>query len=131
LQGGGASGAMFVAALAEAREVLGERREAVAMRVEGDVCVDPPASAPAEQDATAYLPGSDDPARARRLAWFELLRRVWPEDGLRCGRGGGAMRVAAVIEDPGVIERIFKHVGLWQRRPPRGRRLVLDPTACA
>jgi hypothetical protein len=92
--------------------------------------VDPPPE-PAEPEATDYLAGPDDPARARRLAWSDLFRRVWREDILRCGRYGGAMRLVAVIEDPAVIERILKHLGLWQRGPPRDRRLVLDPTACA
>jgi hypothetical protein len=37
------------------------------------------------------------------------------------------MRVLAVIEDPAVIEKILTHLGLWQRGPPRGRHVVVDP----
>jgi hypothetical protein len=85
----------------------------------------------AEQDATDYLPGPDDPARARRLTWSDLLRRVWQEDVLVCPRCGGAMRLVAVIQDPPVIEKILRHLGLWRRGPPPGRRVVLDPTTFA
>jgi hypothetical protein len=82
-----------------------------------------------EHDATpdADLVGPDDPARARRLSWASLFRRVWREDVLVCSRCGGELRLVAVIEDPAVIERILKHVGLWKRGPPRERRVVLDP----
>jgi len=37
------------------------------------------------------------------------------------------MRLVAVIEEPAVIERILKHLGLWQRGPPRSR-LVVEPS---
>ena len=73
------------------------------------------------------LVGPDDPERARRLAWSDLLRRVWDEDVLRCSRCGGEMRLIAVIEDPAVIEKILSHLGLWQRGPPRSRHVVVEP----
>jgi hypothetical protein len=93
--------------------------------------VDPPAQAPAERDATAYLPGPDDPARARRLAWSELLRRVWREDVLCCAKCGAAMRLVAVVQEPAVCEKILRHLGLWQRGPPRQRRVVFAPPTLA
>ena len=74
-----------------------------------------------------YLSGPDDPGRARRLAWADLLRRVFAEDVLVCSKCGGEMRLVAVIEDPAVIEKILRHVGLWQRGPPRGRHVVVEP----
>jgi hypothetical protein len=79
------------------------------------------------ESASEYLPGPDDPGRARRLAWSELFRRVWREDILRCGRCGGDMRLIAVITEPAVCERIMRHAGLWQRGPPRGRHVVVEP----
>ena len=36
------------------------------------------------------------------------------------------MRLLAVIEAPAVIEKILKHLGLWQRGPPPGRHLVVE-----
>ena len=39
------------------------------------------------------------------------------------------MRLSAVIEDPAGIEQILRHLGLWQRGPPRQRHVVIAPTA--
>ena len=80
----------------------------------------------ADYESDADLVGPDDPGRARRLAWSELFRRVWREDVLVCSRCGGEMRLVAVIEEPAVIEKILKHVGLWKRGPPAGRRVVVE-----
>jgi hypothetical protein len=77
--------------------------------------------------AADYVAGPDDPERARRLAWADLFQRVWREDVLVCQRCGGPMRLIAVIEDPAVIEKILRHVGLGQRGPPRARRVVVEP----
>jgi hypothetical protein len=74
-----------------------------------------------------YVAGPDDPERARRLAWAELLRRVFAEDVLRCRRCGGEMRLIAVIENPAVSTKILKHLGLWNRGPPRPRHVVVAP----
>jgi len=49
------------------------------------------------------------------------------EEVERCARCGGEMRLLAVIEAPAVIEKILRHLGLWQRGPPRGRRVVIEP----
>ena len=74
-----------------------------------------------------YLVGPDAPERDRRLPWAELFKRVFREDVLVCSRCGGEMRVVGVIFDPAVAERILRHVGLWQRGPPPGRHLVVEP----
>jgi hypothetical protein len=79
------------------------------------------------EPAPDYPPGPDDPERARRLAWSDLLRRVWHEEVLVCSRCGGEMRVLAVIEAPAVIEKILSHLGWWQRGPPRSRHVVVEP----
>jgi hypothetical protein len=73
-----------------------------------------------------YLLGPDDPGRARHLRWSDLFRRVWREDVLVCSRCGGEIRLIAVIEAPAVIEKILKHLGLWQRGPPAGRSVVIE-----
>ena len=36
------------------------------------------------------------------------------------------MHLIAVILDPTVAERILRHLGLWQRGPPRVRRVVVE-----
>jgi hypothetical protein len=53
-----------------------------------------------------------------------LIRKVYEADPLECPKCKGPMRVNALIEDPGVIRRIFKHLALWaplrteRSRPP-------------
>jgi hypothetical protein len=54
------------------------------------------------------------------------MKRVFAEDVLVCSRCGGEMRLVAVIEDPTVIEKILRHVGLWKRGPPRTSRVVVE-----
>ena len=41
------------------------------------------------------------------------------------------MRLVAVAKDPAVCEKILRHLGLWQRGPPRSRHVVLDPSIFA
>ena len=54
------------------------------------------------------------------------MRRAYACDVLVCARCGGEMRVVGVIFDPAVAERILRHLGLWQRGPPRGRSVVIE-----
>jgi hypothetical protein len=77
------------------------------------------------QDAELAAP--DDRARARRLSWANLFRRVWQEDLLCCPRCGGEMRLVAVIREPAVVEKILRHLDLWSRGPPRRTWLAADP----
>jgi hypothetical protein len=50
--------------------------------------------------------------RQRRLHWAALLRRVFAIDVLRCARCQGRMTVLAAINDPGVAQKILRHLGL-------------------
>ncbi len=74
-----------------------------------------PADAPAE------------PARASQT-WAMLIKRVYEVDPLTCPHCGGTMKVVAFIEPPQgeVIEKILRHCGLWQPRPPPGESSVHD-----
>jgi hypothetical protein len=73
------------------------------------------------------IAGPDDPGRARRLQWADLLQRVWHEDVLICSRCGGELRLVAVVTDRAVIEKILRHLRLWDRGPPAVRHVVPDP----
>jgi hypothetical protein len=77
------------------------------------------------------IAGPDDPGRARRLQWADLLERVWHEEVLVCSRCGGELRLVAVVTDPAVIEKILRHLRLWDRGPPAVRHVVLDPDVAA
>ncbi len=64
-------------------------------------------------------PEPDEPAlRPRRLAWAELLRRVFAVDVLECPRCGGRMRLLAAIHPPDVTQAILDCLELPSRAPP-------------
>jgi len=64
-------------------------------------------------------PEPDEQAfRPRRLAWAELLRRVFAVDVLECPRCGGRMRLLAAIQPPDVTQAILDCLELPSRAPP-------------
>jgi hypothetical protein len=64
-------------------------------------------------------PEPDEQAlRSRRLAWAELLRRVFAVDVLECPRCGGRMRLLAAIQPPDVTQAILDCLELPSRAPP-------------
>jgi len=46
------------------------------------------------------------------MGWVQRLKRVFSIDVERCDRCGGAARIIACVEDPEVIEKILRHLGL-------------------
>jgi hypothetical protein len=56
--------------------------------------------------------------RPRRIAWADLLRRVFAIDVLRCPDCGGRMRILAEIHPPETTEAILGCLGLSARAPP-------------
>jgi hypothetical protein len=57
-------------------------------------------------------------SQPERLAWAELVKRVYPEDVLACPCGG-RRRGLAMVFDPVSIERVLRHPGLPHERPAR------------
>ncbi|MFO0690016.1 MAG: transposase [Myxococcota bacterium] len=81
----------------------------------------------AEQDAPGAVPASpsscDSSADrsdsfARRIAWADLLKRVFEIDALRCPGCGGRMRLMASITDASIAGRILESLALPPRAPP-------------
>ena len=68
----------------------------------------PSAGAPTQPGAT----------RARRLAWAELMKRVFAIDVLECPRCRGPMRILAAIHPPETTSAILACLGLPVRAPP-------------
>jgi hypothetical protein len=69
-------------------------------------------------------PATEFVSRAK-AAWAGLIRKVYEADPLECPKCKGPLRVIALIEDPGVIQCILEHLGLWaplatERSPPLG-----------
>ena len=56
--------------------------------------------------------------RARRLAWADLMRRVFALDVLECPGCGGRMRILAAIHPPEAAQAILACLGLPERAPP-------------
>ncbi len=55
------------------------------------------------------------PAMLPVRKWRDLIRQAWHSDPLQCPVCQKEMRLIAVIEDPAVIEKILRHLGLWCR----------------
>ena len=59
-------------------------------------------------------------ARGRRRAWARLIKKVYEADPLVCPRCSGPVKIISLIGDAPVIEKILRHLKLWDRpeRPP-------------
>ncbi len=71
-------------------------------------------------DETAAPPNVIDvsqnkPSRIPSKKWRELIKKVWEADPLLCPKCANTMRIVALIDDRNVIERILRHLGLWQQ----------------
>ena len=66
--------------------------------------------------------------KAYSMTWAQRLKRVFAIDIEKCERCGGPVRIIASIEDPDVIEKILKHLGLDQVGDPQNRSPPSDLT---
>ncbi len=55
-----------------------------------------------------------------RQNWARLIQKIYEVDPLTCPKCKGRMSILAFIKDEEVVEKILKHLGLWDRkaRPP-------------
>ena len=75
------------------------------------------------------------PRRIPSAKWRELIKKVWEADPLLCPKCSREMRIVALIDDREVIERILRHLGLWEqgvrvfpaRAPPKPDEWVIEP----
>jgi hypothetical protein len=54
------------------------------------------------------------PRRIPSPKWRELIKKVWEADPLLCPHCSREMRIVALIDDWEVIEKILRHLGLWE-----------------
>ena len=74
------------------------------------------AAAQAAGNAAAIIDVSEHkPRRIPSPKWRELIKKVWEADPLLCPRCQREMRIISLIDDQAVIERILRHLGLWQQ----------------
>jgi hypothetical protein len=68
-----------------------------------------------EGDAVEVMDVSaHEPCRIPSKKWRELIKKVWEADPLRCLKSSREMRIVSLIDEEDVIERILRHLGLWQ-----------------
>jgi hypothetical protein len=71
-----------------------------------------------EGDAVEVIDVSaHEPRRIPSKKWRELIKKVWEADPLRCPKCSREMRIVSLIDQEDVIERILRHLGLWQEGP--------------
>jgi hypothetical protein len=93
------------------------------------------------QSAAAVISGAtscpeevqnDDFRRFCRRAWARLIRKVYLVDPMTCPKCGGRLRILSFIDNPSVIEKILRHLKLWdfpERSPPPRPSTTLEPDA--
>jgi hypothetical protein len=59
----------------------------------------------------------DEPSKGYRKTWARLRQKIYEIDPLTCPKCQGPMAVIAFIEAEDVIEKILKHLGLWELTP--------------
>lgn len=80
---------------------------------------EPPADREASPEPTETGEGRGHSRTSRWVRWADLLRRVFEIDVLTCRHCGGPLRLVATIDDPVVIRRILRHLGLpWALPEP-------------
>jgi hypothetical protein len=59
--------------------------------------------------------------KAYSMTWAQRLKRVFAIEIEKCDKCGGEVKIIASIEDPDVIEKILKHLGLDEESQARNR----------
>ena len=60
------------------------------------------------------------------MTWAQRLKRVFAIEIEKCEKCGGPVRIIASIEDPDVIQKILKHLGLDRPVDPQNRSPPVD-----
>jgi hypothetical protein len=76
------------------------------------VCARPSALKPAQQDAPD---NAEEFLRRRRRSWARLIKKVCEADPLVCPRCCAPLKILSLIGDGAVIEKILRHLKLWNR----------------
>jgi len=62
------------------------------------------------------------PKKVPSLSWWEYIKKIWKDDPLVCPECVGLMRIIAFITEGPIIQKILKHLSLWDdesaRDPP-------------
>jgi len=68
----------------------------------------------------------DAPPLSKELKkrWSHFIRKVYETDPLACPKCQGEMRIISFIDQPDVIKKILKHLGLWEESQAPSERLL-------
>ncbi len=75
-----------------------------------------------KDDNVPAISNADGSPREFRKNWARMIQKIYEIDPLICPKCQGEMRIIAFIEFPHIIERILKHLNLWETRnhdPPQ------------
>jgi hypothetical protein len=58
-----------------------------------------------------------------RKNWARLIQKIYEVNPLTCPKCHGRMRIVVFIEQPEIIKKILKHLGLWEWKacPPQAK----------
>jgi hypothetical protein len=59
----------------------------------------------------------DGSSKEHRKNWARLIQKIYQVDPLTCVKCGGTMGIISFIEDPEIVKKILKHLGLWDLKP--------------
>ncbi len=86
-----------------------------------------------KQDRDGFIPYIIEPeedSKEYRKNWARLIHKIYELDPLTCRKCQGRMKVIGFIEDPEVIKKILRHLGLWDlkvRTPPKKVQNRIEP----
>ena len=72
-----------------------------------------------KNDQDALIPSILEPdgsSREYKQNWARLIQKIYEVDPLTCPKCASRMRVISVIEQPEIIKKILKHLGLWEMK---------------
>ena len=72
-----------------------------------------------QDDLKGSILEPDSPSREYKRNWARLIQKIYEVDPLTRSKCQGRMRVISVIEEDQVIEKILKHLGLWEVKARR------------
>lgn len=79
-------------------------------------------------DEATVLDVSDyQPPRIPSKTWRELIKKIREVDPLSCPRCGHEMKIISLIHEPGVIQRILRHLRLWKEQSDPHERKIKTP----
>ncbi len=80
-------------------------------------------------DGVPCILEADKSSKEYRKNWARLIQKIYEVDPLTCPKCLGKMKIIGFLEDEEVIEKILRHLGLWEvkvRPPPKEKVLSLS-----